>query len=692
MVDSSHDTIRSARGSVKALHWDVRGIVAATIALMTAAVMMLSMVLPAAYADDQSSNTGRNRYNVVFVSDTSGSMNDTDPKNLRYDAIGRFVALLADSGNRVGGVIFNDGIAYKKDLAPVDGVQAKQQFLDDIRKVPAKGWTNIGAGLQTADDMLDKNKDPNIPSVIVLLTDGNTAMGSDDETQQSLQTKAQALETARRNGYGIYSISLNADGSANSNELSQLSNATGGQFKEVKNASDLTDVFDMYYKMVFATKSDKGVDLTIPDSGKAEGTFDVASVGVEEVNIMVTGKPTDYSLTDPNGKQYTKDALSADTFSTDAFVSMKVKKPAQGTWKYTIAGTPGDHVRIDIVRNTDLSTELKAEGTKKEYAAGDAVTLNASVLEGGQAASGDRLSKFKAVATVTDGKGKSQDVELKAADKGFAGKVTFDKKGSYKVKARVSGEGYDVTSNELTFDVGNSAPKPNGDIEKTVKLWPFFKNTVDIDLTPGATDAQDKTLTYTIDSTAFNKDEYKLNGSKLTLTFGTVSSLSQGSFTIRATDSDGASCTFNVLVKTINIGLITAIAIIAGIVIAIIVVLLLLWIALNKRFYGTCYASEFDEENYSAQFAEVSRERNRGRIKLFAFGINTHGLDPRSSYLQASGKDYVTLVLKKPAYAQGRMTKKVKIMGDGYAVDIRQSPDAKQGINIRFVSRKANHF
>lgn len=653
------------------------------------------MMLPGASADEGGDGAGgnlRNRYNVVFVSDTSGSMGSTDPQNLRYDAIGRFVALLADKGNRVGGVVFNEGVAYKKDLAPVDGVQAKQQFMDDMRKVQPEGWTNIGLGLQTADDMLDKNKDSSIPSIIVLLTDGNTMMDGDDLTRQSLDAKAQALETARRNKYRIYSISLNADGSANSAELSQLSSATGGQFKEVTKADDLKDVFDMYYSLVFSAKSDSGVDVVIPDSGVAEGKFDVASVGVEEANMLITGTPKDYTMTDPDGKTYSKDDLAPSTFVSDAFVSVKVAKPKSGSWKYSITGVPGDHVRIDIVRNTNLSVDLSAGDAKHDYVVGDSVTLNAALKEGGQDVSGSSLGTFKAVATVASGKGGSQDVTLDSADNGFSGKVNFDAKGTYRIAVKVSGEGYNVTSKELVFDVGNSAPKPNGDLETTVKLWPFIKNRASVDLRPGATDAQDKTLSYAIESTAFNQDEYQLDGSKLNLTFGTTSSLSQGSFTIRATDSDGASCTFNVLVKTVSIGLIAAIAMLAGILIAIIVVVLALWIAFNKRFYGTCFVREFDNPTAIYNGPEISRERNRGRIRLTQFDVHGEGFDARNAYIQASGKDFVWVVFKRPVYVQGHMMKKVKVNGDGNPIIIHPSQDAPNGISVRFVSKLKPRF
>lgn len=661
------------------------------IALLVMGLLICGFV-GAAQADesDRTANDAQsNHYNVVFVTDTSGSMASTDPENLRFDAISRFVALLADEGNKVGVDVFSTGSAYEQGLTDLNSASAKTDFVNKIRQVPAKGWTNIGLGLQKAVGMLDSGKDPNNPSMIILLTDGNTELGTEDETQQSLDAKAQAIEAARSKGYKVYTISLNADGGANSQELSQIASATGGQFKEVTKSADLMDVFDLYYQLVFPTQSDKGKDIVIPDSGQVEGTFDVAEVGVEEANVLITGKPTDYALTNPNGETLDKNALASSTFASDAFVSIKVAKPADGTWKYRINGVPGEHVRIDIVRNTDLSAQLEvadADGGKNdEYTAGMEPTLAVKLAEGGKEVQGDALAGFQGNFELANAKGGSESIAMKAENGAISAKVPLKNKGTYTAKATIKGHGYEMTTNALTFNVGNSAPKKVKDLETTVKIWPFIDNKAEIDLSEGATDQQDKTLSYSVDSSAFQKNDYSINGSKLTVN---NFSLSQGSFTIRATDSEGASTTFNVLVKTVNIGLITLIAIGAGVLVALIVAGILLYIALNKRFNGTLFVREFNYDEGNEYKDEVERRRGRGRIKLMAFNVNTYGIDPRKSYIQASGKDYVTLVTKTPVFANGEMTKKVRIPGNGYAVTVSPDKNATKGLQIRFQSSK----
>ena len=54
-------------------------------------------------------NTSANRFNVVFVIDASGSMNNTDSAKWRFEAMDLFLGLATDEGNRIGAVVFNDG-------------------------------------------------------------------------------------------------------------------------------------------------------------------------------------------------------------------------------------------------------------------------------------------------------------------------------------------------------------------------------------------------------------------------------------------------------------------------------------------------------------------------------------------------------------------------------------------------------
>ena len=657
--------------------------IAAVLLVFVLSVLSVSMFSVA--AADETEKITYNRYNIVMVTDASGSMNNTDKSGLRFEAIGKFIALLAERGNRVGAVVFNGGIAYKQDLSDANGISDKRGVVSNIRAVPAIGYTNIGLGLQTAVDMLNKDKNPNIPSIILLLSDGNTELQTKNEANTSLEQKADAIQAARDSGYKIYTISLNADGTANLSELEQIANATGGEFQEVKEAADLEDVFSMYYTLIFSSRLNEGDEKMFPTSGEITNTFEISSVGVEEVNIVLSGEATDYSLIDPSGKLYSKDDLASTTYSSETFNVIKIVDPLAGKWNYSVKGIPGDKIQINIVYNTNLLHGIKVAPQKDTYLANDQITLTAYLTEAGEAVHASQYDGFTATLSITDGQGNTESKDMMLGADGFFYDFVPRISGTYTVVANIVNAEYNIHTDSIKLNVDNTPPTKVKDAEETVLLWPFSDNRSVIDLAPFAKDDQDSTLTYEVESSAFMNNEYVLQGKDLTIT---GYSLSKGSFTIRAYDSDGAYCTFEVAIKTVNITLIGVLLIAGGILIALAIIGVGLWIALNKRFMGSCYVTQFDAEgNY---YEEIKREKGRGRIPLSAFNLKNFGLNTSKCYFQATGKDHVFFCTNEKVYGDGQFGKKFKVDGNGYDVTIATDEQGLKGIRIKFVSRLNN--
>ena len=139
----------------------------------------------------------------------------------------------------------------------------------------------------------------------------------------------------------------------------------------------------------------------------------------------------------------------------------------------------------------------------------------------------------------------------------------------------------------------NTPPVPvNPVIEETVKIWPFVGGSFTLDMNTLATDAQDSTLRYKIESTSFIEGmDYTVDNNGI-LTMDHFS-LSKGSFTISATDSGGLSCEINVIVKSINIGLMTLIGMGVLALVTAVIFVILLYIALTKPFRGTISAQSY---------------------------------------------------------------------------------------------------
>mgnify|MGYP001087651298 CR=1 FL=1 len=81
-----------------------RGVCRAVLLMLTG-VLYNSMTVQAADTDEH-------RMNVVFVLDQSGSMAKTDANALRYEAVDLFLGLATETGNYMGGGVFDGSLVF----------------------------------------------------------------------------------------------------------------------------------------------------------------------------------------------------------------------------------------------------------------------------------------------------------------------------------------------------------------------------------------------------------------------------------------------------------------------------------------------------------------------------------------------------------------------------------------------------
>lgn len=629
-----------------------------------------------------------NRFNVVLVVDASGSMNSTDPDGLRFEAINQFVSLLADSGNELGGVVFTHKIAAEQELAPANGSSDKDKVVETLASVKAEGDTNIGEAILTSVNMIEAHGDPNLPSVIILLSDGNTDLPTEEEMKASLDKKADGVQSARTDKIRIYSVCLNADGSADISEMQQISGATGGEFREIKHAEDLQDVFNAFYNLIYGTSTVSIKDDIFPANGKLETNFDVPGIGVEEVNIVIYGNATSYAVSRPDGSQATPSVVKANTFTM-----LKLTDVMPGGWKLVTEGVPGDAVKINMVFNTNLDVDATLEPEDGVVNPSDAMVVRAYLkANGARATSADQYAGYEAELQVFD----AFDAPVETTSMTLA-RDHFElsrqlPEGQYKLKVHVAGNGLDrtsdyfatatVTTEALTeAEKNNKAPEPIANpVEETVMLWPFQDNTFTLDLTTLATDDQAEPLQYKVVSSSFMDGDYTVEGDTLKLR---NFSLSKGGFTVRAVDKFGKSCDVEVVVTSHNVGLIALIGIGVAIVVGIAIAIILLRIALSKPFRGDITVESIVDGTHSIPKRVQGR---RGRIALTRFELDPTGLNYSKSYFQATGDRFVLLRTDIPVSCGGSETKELKV-NSGAPITVMVAPNKL--LSIRFDSRMA---
>lgn len=652
---------------------------------LSVAIITFSLIPILSFADDE--KTTINRFNVIFVIDASTSMKYSDAKNNRFEATDLFLGMLANDGNYVGTVVFNGNVS-STDITEVDGNSAKKSLSKSIRDSKLDSDTNIGGALLKATNLLDQKANSELPSIMILLSDGNTDFDDPKQVQESKEQKETALEIARDKGYSVYAVCLNSDGKADGKELENIAKATnGGMFEEVNNSADLKDVFDKFYTQIYGTKSSKLVDDTIGKNGKIVKEFPVSDVGVEEVNIAVFGDVDSCSIENPGGEKLSKSEMDDITFSAETFKLVKLVNPEKGKWTFTATGKPGAKVTVVKTYNVNLSVKTTVESETDSYKVNNPIKIFAKIYENDQEITDlSKYSEFKGVLKVTDYDGNAvYETEVtQATDNGFEFSFTPTDLNTYYASVSVEGSEVYANAEELTFNVGNTPPTVIEDtIKKHINIWPFLiKTDSTIDLSKAAKDNEDDTLNYKIVSSTWNNEDYTIDGNNLTI--DSFKNVSKGSFEIQAYDSQGAFCTFNVKITSTNIGILAMILMIAGILIAVITLVVIAKILNGKAFMGEVTSTNL--QTYQSN----KPTKSRGKLKLSAFQIGDTGFD-KNAYFQATGKDYVYFISKKPVSTDSMLSKSKKIkIENNLSTRIYSDDDHTKGIEVKFISYKNN--
>ena len=646
-------------------------------------VLMVMVLLLSFMFAIQAKKATVNRFNVVFVMDTSGSMDYSDNEENRFEATDLFLAMLANQGNNVGLVTFSDSIKSNNVVA-VDSIENKMAISKNIRERKSAGDTDIGGALLKATDML-KSMKSDLPSIIILLSDGNTDLKTEDMMVTSKANKESALEVARDNHIKIYTVILNSDGVADKKELEQIATATNATFAEVTSSKDLSNVFERFYSEIYGTESNKLVDKKIPSDGVVKETFEVSRVGVEEVNIAVFGDANEYEFISPSGKIITKDDLSDNVFSADTFDLIKLTEPERGIWTVIVKGKSGSELKVVKSYNSNFNLKTTSSGMDKPEV-NKQITLNVKMYEGDSAINDIvDYQEYKAVLSIKTYDGKLlKEISPTVLDDGsYSFNYTPDKIGTYYLQATVSDGTVSASTESMTLDIGNTAPvAEKNPIEKHFYIWPFFHNDCIVDLKEIAKDNEDSTLSYKIISSSWDPKDYSFSGN--TIKIESFKDLSKGSFEIQAIDSQGAFCTVNVKITSTNVGIVALITILAGGLLALAIIGIITYRQFLAPFMG-------DIEVYNLSTRQISKQsKNRGRLKFGAFPIGNTGINPKS-YFQATAKDYVYFVTKKPLYSDQlfKASKKIKIK-NSETITLYTDQEHTNGIEVTFISFNNN--
>lgn len=630
-----------------------------------------------------------NRMNVVFVMDESGSMIGTDREGLRYDAMDLFMGLATDSGNYMGAVVFDTEIILKEDISEINGINSKNHLSKKVRSVNSIGDTDIGKAIETAMQMLETQGNPNLPSVIILLSDGNTDLLSDSAYQESRNRKRNAIDIARQNGYRVYSVCLNVDGTADPAELREISEATGGTSEEVKNVEDLKKVFNQFYNIIYSTETITIGDVIIPASGEAEIYFQIPRIGVEEANIISStlNPNTSYRLTQPNGIAYTTEEMDAMKISAKTFSVFKIQKPAYGQWKLVVRGIPGDQVEVEMVYNPNLSVEAEVNGGNLYCSAGEEILITAQLFDFGNAVEDDTIYQDYPLHLVlldtTTGISKDEEMEIENHFGTYHFQIPQD--AEYDIYAYCKIDNIVVNSATYHLSASHSMPvwSKNPITLKSYQI-PFINTEQTLDLSTISSDSKDSILTYSIRQSDFNSSAAWIDGEKLKIQLKKANK--GGKLYINATNSQGVSAEVEVVIERIS--LLPIIAAVLFLFVIGIVGFLFRQKKKNRPIHGRIMITFYTEEE---RMTPKTVQGKKGKMYLRDYWNITEniGIDKKSTYFIAGEENRCIYFISKEGYYTSadldRKNKKI-VLEDNVAVEISGDNDFEKGMEVTYIS------
>ncbi|WP_416367285.1 vWA domain-containing protein [Paenibacillus sanfengchensis] len=543
------------------------------------------VTFPQVSANDLQKNPG-DAFDAVFVLDTSYSMNHADPNKTANEVIHMFMDMSEASRTRIGFVAYNHHIVASSPLTPISVTANRTKLKQAMAGLRRTGYTDLGLGLVKGGNLLSSGKsgaekgEARIPFMI-LLSDGETDFGPVSPTNRTVADSTKDVETAikkaQKEGYPIYTIGLNHDGTVNPDELERIANETGGASYITSSADDLPEIFNRIFaaQMRSVLMPVAGVTAT----GKLqEVPVDIPNSSMGEANIILL---SEHPLQET---QLFYNSENIRMFKSGTYTLVKIKEPGKGTAKVKFRGTTGDLVKISLLGSYALETEARLTGDSviKGKPAGVEAYLTA-------AGPGKPLEDLEVYAGMTaklvvlDKKTNEEtSVDMRLQGGRYTADYTFPKSGDYAWSVKLNGPSFYRNSPIVPVKVANLAPAVTGKLERGlikedgVSVLPMKEL---------FTDANGDSLVYEIKSPAGEGGSVSAELADGQLRISPLRT-GQGTVTLVATDPEGGTATAVLKLSVKSKYTVVFWSIAGGLVLAAAGFLLYLWLRPKPAFTG----------------------------------------------------------------------------------------------------------
>lgn len=425
--------------------------------ILLALVLCLTQLPSTMFAASATNSTNNSTTSIdaVLVLDASNSMKSSDPQQLGSEAMKLFIDMLPSQGDRVGVVSYTDRIEREKALTAIQSADDKTQLKSFIDGLTRGAYTDISVGMKEAVNILQDNAQQGHEPMIVLFADGNNQLNSNSGRSNSdadtdLNT---AVAQAKKDGYPVYTIGLNADGKLNQEALKKIADDTGGKSFVTTSAEELPEILSE----IFADHQE--VNVVPVDSITGNGQFQdvkihIPNANVKEANISImSSAAVEVKLVDPSGNAVAVPSDKVSMSTSKSYSLVKLLSPEQGDWTLQVKGVDQDKIDINLVFNYNLELALDPIPTKA-YSKGDKIDIVSYLTSGGQKLTDNsQASSMKAVLNVKDmDTGTTSQVPLTTDGSEFKGTFEVPDNHVYQLVARAEEQSFYRETAPVTID------------------------------------------------------------------------------------------------------------------------------------------------------------------------------------------------------------------------------------------------
>jgi Mg-chelatase subunit ChlD len=311
---------------------------------------------------------------AIIVFDVSGSMRHNDPQRLSVAAAQLFIDL-AQPQDTVGLVVFSDRGVPLVPLGALANPTTRTLIQTQLRALKFNGQTtNLAAALEAGLAGFPPGPDKSHRDLVLLLTDGQLDLGKQRRSEEPAllaHIRQVLLPQYRQRGIGLHTIAFTAE--ADQAFLQEIAQATGGEFRFIKDAAILHKAFSQLF--ILAHQS---------ESFPLDQENFVIDKSVQNISLVFAKRePRErISLVSPQHGVASADNVPAGMTwnSTPAYDRVQITQPEPGTWQ--IERSAGVQEGVAIVGASTMSLQVELSPTYQE--AGEPISLRAFLQDKGQ--------------------------------------------------------------------------------------------------------------------------------------------------------------------------------------------------------------------------------------------------------------------------------------------------------------------